>query len=80
MGKLLDSLNRQLKTEHKNDAEDCLKIYNYLKETTGHVWESDWEPLASVRFEGTYPNYKRIYKPTSIGEIFLKGYNEIINS
>lgn len=73
MGKLKDSLDKQLKTEHKKDAEDCLKIYEYLKKTTGHIWESNWTPLVSVRFEGTYPNSKRIYKPTSIGYIFLKG-------
>jgi hypothetical protein len=74
MGKLLNSLNKQLKSEHKSDAEDCLKIYNYLKETNdGRVWESQWNNLVSTDFEGTYPNSIRISKPNQIGRIFLKG-------
>ena len=73
MGKLRNNLEKQLKTEYKQDAEDCIKIYDVLKERTGHVWESDWNPLTTIRFEGTYPNTKRIYKPSSIGYTFLKG-------
>lgn len=73
MGKLLDRLNKQLKTEYKQDAEDCLKIYNYFIEKTGHVWESDWNPLVNVEFIGSYPAYERRFKPTVIGYIFLKG-------
>lgn len=81
MGKLLNSLNYQLKTEHKNDAEECLKIYNYLKETTGHVWESQWNNLVATSFIGKYPNRKKIFKPNSIGKIFLEGLNkQLINS
>ncbi len=74
MGKLLDRLEKQLETEYKQDAEDCIKIYNKIKEIhNGHVWQSDWSPLVSTRFEGSYPNSKRIFKPTSVGYIFLKG-------
>ena len=74
MGKLLDRLEKQLETEYKQDAEDCIKIYNKIKEIhNGHVWQSDWSPLVSTRFEGSYPNSKRIFKPTSTGYIFLKG-------
>lgn len=76
MGKLYDNLKKQLKTSNKEDAEKCLKIYNYLKDTTGGVWESNWNPLVTVKFEGTYPNSTRIYKPSFIGEIFLKGLYE----
>jgi hypothetical protein len=76
MGKLINNLQRQLKTEHNQDAEDCIKIYETIKEISGHVWESDWNPLVNVRFEGTYPNSKRIYKPTSIDYIFLKGIKD----
>jgi hypothetical protein len=75
MGKLMDNLKRQLKTEYKQDAEDCIKIYETIKERTGRVWESDWNPLVSVRFEGVYPNSKHIYKPSNIGYVFLKGIN-----
>lgn len=43
MGKLHDRLQKQLKSEFKKDAEDCLKIYEKLKElNNGSVWDSDW--------------------------------------
>ncbi len=74
MGKLLDRLNKQLKTEYKQDAEDCLKIYNHLLETTSHVWESNWCPLVDTIFKG-FPSDERRFKPTTIGYIFLKGLN-----
>mgnify|MGYP001174242167 CR=1 FL=1 len=77
MGKLSDRLEKQSKTEYKQDAEDCIKIYNKLKEQSdGHVWESEWTPLVTVEFIGKYP-YTRRYKPTKIGYIFLKGINTI---
>jgi hypothetical protein len=73
MGKLLDNLNKQLKTEYKQDAEDCLKIYNKLKEMDGgSVWDSKWKPLTDVTFEG-FPSSNRRYKPSAMGYIFLKG-------
>lgn len=75
MGKLYDSLQKQLKLEeHKKDAEDCLKIYEKLKEMDGgSIWESKWRPLTNVSFIGQYPNTTKIYSPSSIGRIFLKG-------
>lgn len=74
MGKLLNRLEKQLKTEYKQDAENCIKIYNKLKELhNGHVWESNWNPLIKVEFIGGYPNYERRFKLTEIGHIFLKG-------
>ena len=77
MGKLLNSLNKQLKSEHKLDAENCLKIYNHLKETNdGRVWETQWNNLVSTSFEDRYPNFTRISKPNSIGKIFLKGLDK----
>jgi len=75
MGKLMDRLQKQLKTEYKKDAEDCLKIYNHLKDTTGGVWESNWKPLVDTIFKG-FPSDERRFKPTSIGYIFLKGLNK----
>jgi len=73
MGKLYDRLQKQLKTEYKEDAEDCIKIYNKLMEMdNGHVWESQWQPLVNTIFKG-YPSDERRFKPTTIGYIFLKG-------
>ena len=73
MGKLLTELNNQVKTCYKKEAEDCLLIYNTLIDTTGHVWDSDWRTLTSVWVEGKYPNSKRFYKPSPLGEILLIG-------
>lgn len=48
MGKLYDNLQEQLKTEYKKEAEDCIKIYNKLKEISGgSVWSSDWNVFSS---------------------------------
>jgi len=79
MGKIHDRLQKQLKTEYKQDAEDCLKIYNKLKETTDHVWESDWRPLVNTIFKG-FPSDERRFKPTPVGYIFLKGITDEINT
>ena len=72
MGKLLERLEKQLRTEYKEDAENCLRIYNHLEETTGHVWSSNWTPLVDTIFKG-FPSDERRFKPTAIGYIFLKG-------
>lgn len=80
MGKLMNYLLNQLKSEDsklKKDAEDCLKIYDKLKEMNdGKVWESSWCTLTKANSVGTYPNSERIYKPSSEGYIFLKGIEE----
>lgn len=79
MGKLLDRLQYQLKTEYKQDAENCIIVYNKLKEmNNGHVWESNWNPLVNTLFLGKYPNCRRIYNLTNIGNIFLNGLNNKI--
>lgn len=73
MGKLFDRLTKQLETEYKKDAEDCIKIYDKLKKIyDGHVWDSKWNPLVHTIFKG-FPSDERRFKPTSIGYIFLKG-------
>lgn len=79
MSKLYDALHNQLKTEHKKEAEDCIKIYNVLKaisrEKYGeeHVWSSDWNVLTTTMFVGSYPNVRKMYKPSHIGKVFLIG-------
>lgn len=70
----MDRLQKQLNTEYRQDAEDCLKIYHHLRETTGHVWENDWRPLVQTTFKG-FPSDERRFKLTAIGQIFLKGLN-----
>jgi hypothetical protein len=71
MGKLMSRLEKQLEREYKNEAEVCIEIYNYLKETNnGHVWDSQWNPLVIITFNGLY---ERHYKPSNIGYMLLKG-------
>lgn len=73
MGKVRESLEKQLKTEYKQDAEDCFKIVNKLKEMDdGHVCSSNFTLLVKTIFKG-FPSDERRFKPTSIGYIFLKG-------
>lgn len=79
MSKLYNALHNQLKTEHRKEAEDCIKIYNALKaisrEKYGeeHVWSSDWNVLTTTMFVGDFPNMRKIYKPSHVGKVFLKG-------
>ena len=75
MGKLIKRLQEQLKSsDHKKDAEYCIKIYNWIKDTDkeGKVWSSRWEPLIDVTFKG-FPSDERIYKPNITGYTLLKG-------
>lgn len=76
MGKLMGDLQKQLKHPKYNQAaEDCIEIYNWLKDTdpNGRIWESNWTPLVSVKWLGVYPNSTRIYAPSAIGYMLLKG-------
>ena len=72
MGKLFDRLQKQLSTEYKKDAEDCLIIYNHLKETAGGVWGSQWNLLVATVFKG-YPSDERRFKPKLLGYTVLNG-------
>ena len=76
MGKVYDSLQIQLKTEYRKDAEDCIKIWDMLIElNNGHVWGSEWRVLVSATFEG-FPSDNRRYNPTKIGYVFLNGIEQ----
>lgn len=71
----MNRLEKQLKDPmHKKDAEDCIKIYNWIKSTDkeGRVWNSRWEALTEVTFKG-FPSDERTYKPNITGYTVLKG-------
>lgn len=75
MGKLMDRLQKQLNDpEHRKDAEDCIKVYNWIKSTDpeGRVWSSRWEPLRDVKFKG-WPSDEKIYSLNITGQMVLKG-------
>lgn len=78
MGKLYDKLQKQLGTEFKKDAEDCLKIYEKLKEiNNGSVWELDWRQLTTVGgWIGEKHPKTMVYKPSKLGYELLKGIEE----
>lgn len=76
MGKVSDYLQKQLTTDKRKDAEDCIKIYNKLKELcNGHVWDTEWRVLVNVSYKG-FPSSERTYRPSSIGYVFLKGITD----
>ena len=74
MGKLKERLLSQAKHEdRKNDAIQCLEIYDALnKINNGKVWSSQWQILVDVKSAG-FESDDRIYYPSKIGLIFLKG-------
>lgn len=76
MGKIYDRLQKQLQVEeHREDAEDCIKIYNKLKEMNdGSVWSSDWQVLTTIGgWIGERPHAQMAYKPSKVGYVFLNG-------
>lgn len=80
MGKLMDRLQKQLQIpEHKKDAEDCIEIFNWIKDTDphGHVWQSRWDSLVNTTFQG-FPNGKRTFKPNITGYAVLKSLEKNI--
>ena len=76
MSKLYDSLQKQLETEYRKEAEDCIKIYNKLKELNGDsVWGTQWQVLTQIAgWIGSNSFKKAAYKPSPIGYIFLNGF------
>ena len=76
MGKIYGRLQKQLQVEeHREDAEDCIKIYNKLKEMNdGSVWSSDWQVLTTIGgWIGERPHAQMAYKPSKVGYVFLNG-------
>lgn len=77
MSELKDRLLKLLGTNYSGSARDCLRIYEALKELNdGSVPSDQWRVLTRVQFVGTYPNSIRIYFPSRIGHVFLKGLEE----
>lgn len=71
-----DRFQKQLQVEeHREDAEDCIKIYNKLKEMNdGSVWSSDWQVLTTIGgWIGERPHAQMAYKPSKVGYVFLNG-------
>lgn len=75
MGKTIDRLKKQLKkSEYKKETQDCIKIYNWLKNTDkdGQVWNNKWPALVDIKFRGILDDEK-VYLPNTIGYTLLKG-------
>jgi hypothetical protein len=74
MSELKDRLLKQLETDYLENAKDCLKIYEALEKLNrGSVPGDQWMSLVNVQHLEAYPNYIRVYSPSDIGYIFLKG-------
>jgi len=72
MGKLMNRLQQQLKTDKKEDAKECIAVYNHMVRHTGHLWSSEWEKLVIPKFKG-FPSNDRTYSLSHIGKMYLKG-------
>lgn len=74
MSELKDRLLQQLETDYSENARDCLKIYETIKKLNGGSIPSDqWMVLSRVQHLGTLIDPMRVYSPSEIGYIFLKG-------
>lgn len=74
MSEFKDRLLKQLETDYSEDARDCLKIYETIKKLNGGSIPSDqWMVLSRVQYLGTHTDSMRVYSPSEIGYIFLKG-------
>lgn len=67
-------LKQLLQGKFSKEAQDCLKIYNFLlEEFDGHVWSREWDALVKNCCKRVNEERVWYHKPTKIGEIFLKG-------
>ena len=74
MSELKDRLLKQLETDYSEDARNCLKIYEAVKKLNGGSIPSDqWMVLSRVQHLGTHIDSMRVYSPSKIGYVFLKG-------
>lgn len=72
MAKSFTALEKQLNTEFNKEAEDCIRIYEALRKINeGLVWSTQWNILVGAVFDQRYQTL--IYRPSKIGNIFLKG-------
>lgn len=61
-------LKKQLQIgEYRNDAEECIKVMNSIKEFySGAIWSTAWDCLTVCTFIGNHPNSIRIHKLSAI--------------
>mgnify|MGYP000515965870 CR=1 FL=1 len=66
MSKLEKNLEYQRKVQgDSEELREVLKIRQFLIDTTGHVWSSQWQLLVDVTFEG-FPSSRRFYRPSKL--------------
>jgi hypothetical protein len=74
MSELKDRLLKQLETDYSEDARNCLKIYEAIKELNeGSIPSDQWMVLSRVQYLGTHIDPMRVYSPSKIDYVFLKG-------
>ena len=67
-------LNEQKRGQFKEYAIKCIEIYDALITIEGKVWDRSWQTLVICQWRAT--DY--YYRPSKIGEIFLRGLNKNI--
>lgn len=78
MSEFKDRLVKQLETDYSKNARDCLKIYEALEELNdGRIPSDQWMVLTNVRHLKSYSGFTRVYLPSKIGYIFLKGLEKV---
>lgn len=77
MGKILEEIKKQMSHEIlREDANEVLKIYNALiRIDEGHIWSSKWMVLVRTAYRRIDGKMIKFFKPTEIGNIFIKGLN-----
>jgi hypothetical protein len=74
MSELKDRLLKQLETDYSENARECLEIYEALEKlNNGSIPSDQWMVLTNVKHLKSYSGFTRVYIPSKIGYIFLKG-------
>lgn len=77
-------LEAQAKGEHRAEALQCMRIFHALHDLMSGVWQREWDTLVKICSHKTETAgeltmqcaggiYEFYFKPSKIGEIFLKG-------
>lgn len=67
------SANPFLRSLNKDLYINVLKAISREKYGEEHVWSSDWNVLTTTMLVESYPNVRKMYKPSHIGKVFLIG-------
>lgn len=74
MTKIMSMLQEQHEIpEYRKETEDCIKIYNWIKEIDSKSYRSKFSIFIETKLIGEFPKIKILYIPNKIGQTLLKG-------